>query len=144
MAVDEGVWIVGSCVTGSGELAMRQSKRLAKSARREPPTALCRRPAHDQPVQARRKGSRVVRDLAIEDLRLVEQQRRKVGRVFVPRIRLCLGQRLYQRVAHVELEDRLRARTAALPAEQTFQLAIGPMTTGDQAGGAVDQTLRGT
>ena len=50
-----------------------------------------RRAPHHQPIEPRREGRRIVRHLAIEDLRLLEQQRRNVGHVAVVRRLLRAG-----------------------------------------------------
>src|SRR6202162_2445781 len=48
----------------------------------------CRKPAHDQPGEPRRERGRIARDLTVEDLRLIEQQRREIGHVVVARVLL--------------------------------------------------------
>jgi hypothetical protein len=100
-------------------------------------------PAHHQPVQPRRERGRVGGQPAIENLRLIEQQRRQISHVVVARLRLGEPERLDQSVAHVELEDGLGAGAAAGPGEQALEPAIGPVPACDQAGGAVGEALGG-
>src|SRR3984893_15862586 len=80
--------------------------------------ALPWQPAQDEAVEPRHEGGGVVRDFAVENLGLVEQQRRKVADIALARLLLRLGERLHQSVAHVELEDRLGAGAAVVAGEQ--------------------------
>jgi hypothetical protein len=74
----------------------------------------CRQAAHDQAVEPRRESGRIVGRLAIENLRLVEQQRRKVGNVGVASLLPRQRQGSHQAMAHVEFEDRLGAGGAIM------------------------------
>ena len=68
--------------------------------------------ARDEAVDAGREGRRIVGHLAVEDLRLVEQQLGQVRHVGVARAELGVGHRLDERMARVDLEDRLGAGAA--------------------------------
>src|SRR5262249_2189921 len=80
-----------------------------------------RQPAPDEPVEPGRERRRIARQLAVEDQRLLEQQRRKIGDVAVAVAGLGLGERLHQRVTHIELEDRLAAGAAVVTREQAVE-----------------------
>src|SRR5215475_10952605 len=100
------------------------------------------KPARDQAVQTRRERHRIVRHLAIENLRLIEQYRREIGYVVLAGLRFRLRQGLDQRVAHVELEYRLAGGAASLTREQALELPIGPAAGRHQAHRTIGQTLR--
>ena len=62
---------------------------------------------------------------------------RSAGRILVA------GDRRHQRMAQVDLEDRLGGRRLVLHRQQAFQLAVRAVAAGDQAGRARRQPLRG-
>ena len=80
--------------------------------------------ARDETVDAAGERGRVVGHHAVEDLRLVEQQLRDVGHVGLAGAELGVGQRLHQRVARVDLQDRLGADVAGLARQQPVELAV--------------------
>ena len=70
-------------VTYSESVAAAQAAALA-----QPSVGTGAQPPHHQPVEPRREGGRIVRHLAVEDLRLLEQQRREIAHVRVVRVLL--------------------------------------------------------
>src|SRR5215472_1264070 len=124
-----------ACPRGQPRLRDFAHAESAKEARL--PTLHDRQPAHDQPVQPGGKCRRIVRDLAIEDLSLIEQQCREVSQILVARCGLGLRHGLDQGMTHVELEDRLGACGPPLPGQESIELAIRAMTARHQAGGTV-------
>src|SRR5262245_2658917 len=97
------------------------------------------KPARDQAVQTRRERHRVVRHLAIENLRLIKQYCREVGYILLAGLGLREREGLDQRVAHVELEYRLAGDAAALTREQALELPIGPAAGCHQADRTIGQ-----
>ena len=98
-------------------------------------------PLQHQRLQPRGEGGGILRQFAVEDLRLLQQQQRQI-------VRFCLvaalaRDRRHQRMAQIDLEDRLgRARrgsaaTASAPARGRA------LAAGDEAGGAGGEPGRG-
>ena len=82
----------------------------------------------NQPVEPACECGGIFRQLAVEDLRLLQQQERQIGRGI-----LRLGDGGDQRMTHVDLEDRLGAHALVLLRQQPFQLAIPAKPARDKA-----------
>ena len=100
-------------------------------------------PARDEAVHAAGEGRRVVGDFAVEDVGLVEQQLRQVRHVGIARAELGVGHGLDDRVAGVDLENRLCAGARTLARQQPLELPVRPRPLRHETGGAVRQPLRG-
>ena len=87
--------------------------------------------AQHQPVEARGESGRILRQFAVENLRLLKQhQRHVVGDLGIA---ASLGNGHNQGVAQIDLEDRLGAGTARLLRQDAFELPVRPLAAGDKA-----------
>ena len=102
---------------GSSVVADTAGFEIRFSARRN--VLPLRHPAQHQLVQPVGERRRIFRQLAVEDLRLLEQQERQIaGRILVA------GDRRDQRMAHVDLEDRLGGGRLVLHRQQPLEHAV--------------------
>src|ERR1700730_16298139 len=123
--------VTTSCAASGG---MRRQREVVALPRREG--------ANDEAVEAGRKGCGIVRHLAVEDLCLLEQQRRQVRDLLRAGIGLGASHCLDDGVAHIELEYRLWPGAAVLAGKQTGELAI-KAGTGNETRRTLGQTRRG-
>ena len=96
-----------------------------------------RETVHHQAIQAGGESGRILRQFAVQDLRLFQQEKRQVGGGGAG-----LRDRRNQRMAEVDFKNRLGSDAAILPGQQPLKLAIGTVTAGDQARRAGGKPVR--